>query len=97
MIGIGKTDDKEPQMNDEGAGDEVCIPVEKLKIDDGENQVEPAVGDVVNPDMKITRIENGNAYMVAVDAMKDETEPSMDDQEASLRSQAEQADKMGAM
>lgn len=99
MIGIGEP--KKPEMNDEGAGDEVCIPLDKLSVADDESgeAVKPAIGDIVNPDMKITRIEGDNAYMVAVDGMNDsqEKDESMDDQEASLRKASEQADQQGMM
>lgn len=94
MIGIGSP--KGPEGMDEGSAAEICIPMEKLKISqEGQEDVEPSVGDIVNPDMKITRVEGGNAYMVAVDGMKDQAEPTLEDEESDLRKQAEEQDKMG--
>jgi hypothetical protein len=66
------------------------------EVKDGEEDVEPAPGDIVNPDMKVTRVQDGIVYMEAVDGMKEEEkEMSMEEEEGMMRKMAEESDKMG--
>jgi hypothetical protein len=93
MIGLGEVKDEPKKGKQPG---EICIPVEKLKVNDGEEDVEPAPGDIVNPDMKVTRVQDGIVYMEAVDGMKEEEkEMSMEEEEGMMRKMAEESDKMG--
>lgn len=84
---------KEEKMEGKQPG-EICIPLEKLMINDGEEQVEPSEGDIVNPDMKVTRVQDKLVYMVPVDGMQEEKQPTLEDEESELRKMAEESDKM---
>jgi hypothetical protein len=99
IIGIGKP--KGEPMGDKMG--EVCVPLSSLSTndgsDEGEGNVSPEVGDIVNPDMRVTRIDGENAYLEAVGTepkAEEAGEAKPENMEEDLMNKAKQVDQSGS-